>query len=299
MLKLALALSVGLASSSPVPAFLWSGESLFKGSCLEGGSNLHLSANDLVQGLQSFEKGKDAQMPLSLQQYTNINKEGVQTIVAFMFSEIDQSQLSKVTGAYANGNTNAHYLKDMLQKSKSCLTVPSIDYAVDTTLSAALAANGKSTSLKLEGASPKEACRALMSNLKSRSFSSSETDILLINVEKADNLNGECVQQVLSYVQQKSTSYLALVSADKVSCGVKLNFAEGAHNQRSLLSSPVGASKVYPYYTGPQYISGPILFGLLMGFFFISILLFVVSMMSSIQSPPRFPVVPLQIARES
>jgi len=279
---LALLVALGSASKSPVPVFFWSGQRSF--SLDHGETGESLESQDLANALKQIVNPSE-RLPSKLDQH--ISLEGApEVVVAFVASQWDSRQLEKLP------------LKDLLSHSTSSLVAPYLysEGRVSDALGGALAtAPSRVIAAQLSGnrktRGTLSGCDALMASLHENEqiFSDGLTQLVLTTFNKYDGPTGACIRRVNEYIKSQTDRYVGLVSADDAK-PIYTEFAEeestASPGGRRLLQ--LKASNTSSTYTGPQYVTPSILFGVLLSFFLIFVLWMGVSCLMSVEGPVRF-----------
>jgi len=191
-----------------------------------------------------------------------------------------------------------------LTSSQSSLIAPYLyldDNRVSDNLAYAVSMNSPTSrtfvgqSVQSSGSDTLSGCDALLAQLQENSevFSNGKTDLVMLQFQQYDSTTDACLQRLNSYVNTRTNNYIALLSADESSTNVITSFREKSqsegmytvHTRRLLKSTDSGNTT----YTGPQYITPSILFGILLSFLLIFILWTGLSCILYIEVPVRFP----------
>jgi hypothetical protein len=283
MLRLiSLLFALVVASKSPIPVFLWSGERSF--SLDHGETGDALETKDLSNALKQLVRPSE-QLSTKLDQHISLQAPP-EVVVAFVASQWDARQFQQLP------------LQDLLQRSASSLVAPylySEGKVSDVLVNALSSPRYRVIAAQLSGDRKKQnnlsGCDALMASLheNERIFSDGVTQLVLTTFNQYDSTTGDCMRRVSEFVRTHTDRYVGLVSADN-SKQIMTEFQENemaTRPGRRLLQQKFAAT-TNDTYTGPQYITSSILFGILLSFFLLFMLWMGISCLMSIEGPVRF-----------
>lgn len=228
-------------------------------------------------------------------------------VLAFVYPELGSSDAFTALGAYSSseaaraavGGSALSQLAPMLEAAQSSVTVPYVytQSAVSRVLSNAVSSSSMSSRIKRAGSE----CGDVLKELQDASlYGNGAVDLLLVTADSS--LTAECMQRAVAYVDEATNgNFVGVVGADSSSVNVRTNFAAEAEAfpfmHASVLETARKANATLDY-PGPQFVTGNILAGLVLGFSFILITGFGVCCTSYIKPPVRFAHANLDIAKE-
>jgi len=305
--------------SSPVPLFLWTGQPYFSADHAEVSHPLN-SDDFQTTLLHLFDDQIDPRATLSsyLSDEVAVTPE---VVVAFIASKLGSSQASQLGGAFSTQHDQMKKLKTTLAEARSSLTLPFLysnsgkfsSYLNDAVSAASPGASTLSYALE-------DSCETALGNLQQHPdlFSNNRLDLVTIYFSDYQSQQvDDCVSRLTDYVKtQSSGKYLALLSAEDSNVQIQTAFSTVKEDvdvpnwemidkpytstqfnvKRTNLMANSGNSTTG--YTGPQYITPAIMFGILLGFCLLFFLWTGISNIATIEAPVRFSHHKLQLAKE-
>eukprot|EP00808_Paulinella_micropora_P030845 g53586.t1 len=304
----ALALA-SLAKAQTIPLFMWSGQSYF-----ESGNAVseNLAVHDVVSAIQKI--GSKHTETHCLSSYLKASEQKPEVVVAFVAEELGTAQASKLAGGYSSvyAATGLRDLKAQLDSAASHLQVPyvtlsgpSVSELLRAKVSTKVDKNAQVMSTSLSGKNGLdriEACNDLISDIQNNAgmFENGVTDLVLVRFRHAEEeVAGECLRKVMTVVRRATSKYLALYSADSapgVHAPTKLTLDANMLNaaQRRSMLEPATNTNNFTYecekygYCGPVYVTGDIMFAILLVLFMIFVFWTGVASLLEVSAPPRF-----------
>lgn len=292
-------------SISSVPLFIWSPLGYFReGKCTEQELTDVVTASDVAAGMRRLGKA-GAQTKggsnMLLDSFATATPASRPEVVLSFFAP----QLRKTKPGYAS---TMELLEDTFGSAKSCVSAPfvEVDTGLSKTLSNSLGLNPKAQVVTYElGASN---CGTILMQIRDNAelFGNDATDLLTLRSVDDTPLDGSCVKRIIELVSSKAKNNVVFTFSTDESTQITTDFgSEVAQSQllyslnsderqmRSLLDVPSNATpgKV-------QYVSTPILTGLLLSFVLLIFLLIGVNCLMSIDAPQRFATEALPIPKE-
>jgi len=244
-----------------------------------------------------------------------------EVVVAFIASKLGSSQVSQLGGAFSPQHDQMKKLKTTLAEARSSLTLPFL-YSNSGKFSSHLndavsAASPRASTLSY---ALEDSCETALGNLQQRSdlFSNNRLDLITIYFSDYQSQQvDDCVSRVTDYVKTQSNGkYLALLSAEDSNVQIQTAFSTvkpGSdipnwemidkpyqtvqfNSKRTTLMAKTSNST--GGYTGPQYITPAIMFGILLGFSLVFFLWTGLSNIIAIEAPVRFSHHKLQLSKE-
>lgn len=228
-----------------------------------------------------------------------------EVVVAFVFDKLGSEEFSRLSGAYdASHSGSLDQLKKSLQTSTSSIVAEYFypdGHRVMSDALIQLTSSGARRAKVISVRPSSSSVDAIINNLRDESsiFSNGVADLILVQFENADNMIGKdaLIQQILSFVAENSKgNFVSILTANAASANVQLEFPSGERHARvfsmpSLLSVSATSSNSSSNstYTGPQYITSTILLGLLISGFLLFVLFIGINVVTSVESPVRFP----------
>jgi hypothetical protein len=298
------------ASVSSVPLFMWSPLGYFSGSkCTEQELGI-VDAGDVGAALRrlgkagSQTKGTNALLD-TFAKASPANRP--EAVVSFFYP-----QLEKTKAGYASA---VQFLEETLGSAKSCVSAPfvEVDSSLSKTLSNSLGLNPRAQVVSYQlGASN---CGAILMQIRDNDelFGNDATDLLTLRPQDNSPLDTGCVKRIIELVSAKTKNNVVFtLSADEpvhiitdfpseaVQSHQFYSTNRGDKKLRSLLEdgekSPSTRNVATP--GALQYISTPILTGLMLGFVLLIFLFIGVGCLMSIDAPQRFATEALPVPKE-
>lgn len=289
-------------SISSVPLFIWSPLGYFReGKCTEQ-ELTDVTASDVAAGMRRLGKA-GSQMKggsnMLLDSFATSSPASRPEVVLSFFTP----QLGKTKPGYAS---TVQLLEDTFGSAKSCVSAPfvEVESGLSKTMSNSLGLNPKAQVVTYQlGASN---CGNILMQIRDNSelFGNDATDLLTLRSEDNTPLDGACVKRIIELVSAKTKNNVVFTLSSDEPTQIITDFeSEAVQSQlyslnsdkqmRSLLDATKNATpgKV-------QYVSTPILTGLLLSFVMLIFLFIGVSCLMSIDAPQRFATEALPVPKE-
>jgi len=304
--------------SAVVPLFLWSGQPYF------GEQHSIVQQMVGVDDIASLfgQMTKTNQKPSALSAYLSGSSKP-EVILAFVYPQLSSSDVTLQSGGYSQEQPHSYplsSLKTLLSSSRSSLSVPfvsldpvssSVSQHLISTLSQA---PSRTKAAQIEGGgvvgNGLSGCDALLHDIQEdvSIFQNGITDLILVHYHHEKDRTG-CMTRLLDYVDDHTSNFIGVVSADRsqrTPILLELEDLSGPSDKRVFLETiqfDVTTSSLYPNATNGSYpgvlnANADSLFVVLLGFFLVFILLMAVNCLMSVETPPRFTTIPLQISKE-
>jgi len=300
---------VVFSSTSSVPFLLWTGKSYFSTSHAEYEQPFLL--DDIQYSLLETKDSESQAYP--------------EVLVAFVADKMGSNEVSQLGAAFGASEVDQlKNLKGVLSGARNSIIIdnvyPSYNKISQALIQSMRIASPHGTIIKSK--LPTDTCDSILAKLETSKniFSNKMSDLVLISFsDYVDQRVDQCIQQVNSYVNEKSNSqYISLLSADQSRVQPQLTFKTEKLEEKNdivqtytLLQSPVNlyasrhlfamqnnSNSTTPAFTGPQLISPMILFGIILGFVLIFFLWQGVKHLTLIEAPIRFSHTKLVLSRE-
>jgi len=299
------------ASMSSVPLFMWSPLGYFSGSaCTERELEGTVSSSDVAAIMRRLgkagpqAKGSSNTLLESFTQVSPANRP--EAVLSFFYP-----QLGKTKAGHASA---VELLEETLGSSKSCVSAPFVEIesgSLSKTLSNSLALNPKAQVVAYQlGASN---CGAILMQIRDNAelFGNDATDLLTLRSVDDTPLDSGCVKRIIELVSSKTKNNVVFTfSADEPTQIITDFPSEAVQSHqlyslnrddkkiRSLLETDDGSSKNAVTPGALQYISTPILTGLMLSFVLLIFLFIGVGCLMSIDAPQRFATEALPVPKE-
>jgi hypothetical protein len=286
----ALLLVSGIGAEVAVaPVFMWSSVGYFTGSqCTRQEVDSIVSAEELGWAVKHLigtpQKGMEHN---PLQSLVAPASDRPEAVLAFVYSK----------PSILNADIQTTLVEEYLQ-TKPCLSVPFVDMGKTTSaqaLTAAIRTNPQAQVVDLQLGS---SCDSVLASLGGSSlFSNGVTDLVLVHV--SGKVEGSCAKKVIELASSKADRLIFAMTAESQSMVTDLpcEIDPAWHGaSRMLLEDTIKATNTTAGRL--QYISTPILMGLMLMFVMLMFLLIGVSCLMSIDAPQRFATESLPVPKE-
>jgi len=259
----------------------------------------------------------------SLMNYVSkTNKIMPEVVVAFVYSKMDSADAARQSGAYSSTRNHGalSFLKEALTQSKSSLTVPHVLIERSTTSTSvqltdvfsSLEPTPEIVALELTGGKNEiedrvdenlSGCKVLLDHVNGNKwmFSNLVTDLIMVKADDFKDVHKDCITMLMDEVNTLTSGhFVAMLTADMAKTDIvkffPTSWKKGNHleqRQRPVLLASQGAyilsaattnSTTWP---GVKYVTGNILFALLLGLFMLITVLCGVNCLLSIETPQR------------
>jgi len=300
------------ATVSSVPLFMWSPLGYFSGSnCLERELEGAVSSVDVAASMRrlgkagSQAKGSSNALLESFAQVSPANRP--EAVLSFFYP-----QLGKTKAGHASA---VQLLEETFGSSKSCVSAPFVEVesgSLSKTLSNSLGLNPKAQVVAFQlGASN---CGSILMQIRDNAelFGNEATDLLTLRSSDDTPLDSSCVKRIIELVSSKTKNNVVFTFSADEPTQIITDFASEAVQShqlyslnrddkkiRSLLETTEGEAPRNNANPGAlQYISTPILTGLMLGFVLLIFLFIGVGCLMSIDAPQRFSTEALPVPKE-
>lgn len=292
-------------SISSVPLFIWSPLGYFReGKCTEQEVTDVVTASDVAAGMRRLGKA-GAQTKggsnMLLDSFATSTPASRPEVVLSFFAP----HLGKTKPGYAS---TVELLEETFGSAKSCVSAPfvEVEAGLSKTLSNSLGLNPKAQVVTYElGASN---CGTILMQIRDNAelFGNDATDLLTLRSEDNTPLDGSCVKRIIELVSSKAKNNVVFTfSTDETTqlttdfggdyiAQSQLLYSLNNDDRRSLLDD--AAPNATPGKV--QYVSTPILTGLLLSFVLLIFLFIGISCLMSIDAPQRFAIEALPVPKE-
>jgi len=298
------------ASISSVPLFMWSPLGYFSGSkCTDQELSGAVSSSDVAAGMRrlgkagSQAKGSSSALLDSFVTVSPANRP--EAVLSFFYP-----QLGKAKAGHAAA---VQLLEEALGSSKSCVSAPFVEVegSLSKTFSNSLGLNPKAQVVAYQlGASN---CGSILMQIRDNAelFGNDATDLLTLRSLDDTPLDSGCVNRIIQLVSSKTKNNVVFTFSADEPTQIITDFSTEAvqshqlfsldHNQkkiRSLLETDGGVPSNTTTPGALQYISTPILTGLMLSFVMLIFLYIGVGCLMSIDAPQRFATEALPVPKE-
>jgi len=272
----------GVGAEVVAPLFMWSPHGYFTHSrCQQREFGEVVSSDDLASGIPGLGASSRGQGALNSLVHDSSKPEA---IVAFVYSK----------GELSHDVSTRGLIEELLASSTSCVSIPFVEARKDLTQSLTSAVQGSAQAQVLSLGS--STCDAVLDQLRAASlFSNGATDLIILQQP-----DGSCVKRVIELVTSKQQRVVFAATEEpttivtEVSCEVE---PRKYRSSRVLLEDQV-APPTNSTSAPLQYISTPILMGLMLAFVLLLFLFIGVGCLMSIDAPQRFATEPLPVPKE-
>jgi len=298
------------ASVSSVPLFMWSPLGYFSQSkCTEWEIDQWVSSSDVAAGLRRLVKAgsQSKESSNSLLEYFTPSSPAnrPEAVLSLFYPQLSPGHLGHASAT--------QLLQETFASSPSCVSAPfvTVDGSLSKTLANSLSLNPKAQVLSYQ-LGPSN-CPSILVQIRDNVdlFSNDATDLLTLRSSDEHPLDRECVKRIIELVAAKTKNNVVFtVSADEPT-QIVTDFPSEAVQTHQLFSTDHGEDKKIRSLlegggtvratnsTGAlQYISTPILTGLLLSFVLLIFLFIGVGCLMSVDAPQRFATEPLAVPKE-
>jgi len=297
------------ASISSVPLFMWSPLGYFSGSkCTEQELGGAVSSSDVAATMRRLVKaGSQAKGSSALlDSFATVSPANrPEAVLSFFYPQLGQTKAGHASAV--------QLLEETLGSSKSCVSAPFVEVesgSLSKTLSNSLGLNPKAQVVAYQlGASN---CGAILMQIRDNAelFGNDATDLLTLRSLDDTPLDSGCVKRIIELVSSKTKNNVVFTfSADEpthiitdfpteaVQSHQLFSIDRDEKKIRSLLETDGGMSRNATA-GALQYISTPILTGLMLSFVMLIFLYIGVGCLMSIDAPQRFATEALPVPKE-
>lgn len=306
-------LLVGVSATvSSVPLFMWSPMGYFADSkCTEQEVMGSVSSSDVAASMRrlgkvgSQAKGSSSALLNAFSKDSSTDRP--EAVLSFFYPQLGKTK---------HGHAAAlQLLEETLKSSKSCVSAPFVEVdsgSLSKVLSNSLSLNPKAQVVSYQLGSSN--CGSILMQIRDNAelFGNGATDLLALRPQDDSALDSECAKRIIELVSSKTKNNVVFtfsadeptqITTDFPSEAVQLHQLFTEKKLRSLLddNEMPRLSNSSNNITSPgalQYISAPILTGLMLGFVLLIFLFIGVGCLMSIDAPQRFSTEVLPVPKE-
>jgi len=296
------------ATISSVPLFMWSPLGYFSESrCTEQELSGSVNSGDVAAAMRRLgkagaqSKGSSSVLVEALAKTSPADRP--EAVLSFLYPQLNQAKPGFASAV--------QLLEESLGSAQSCVSAPFVQVessSISKTLSNSLGLNPKAQVLAYQlGASN---CGAILMQIRDNAelFGNGATDLLTLRPQAGAELDSQCVKRIMELVSAKTNNNVIFTASADEPTQIITDFpSESVHSHqlyslerdnklRSLLETQGPQNVTTP--GALQYISTPILTGLMLSFVLLIFLFIGVGCLMSIDAPQRFATEALPVPKE-